>query len=175
MTAQPPCSTPEQQPGASTAGRRAEARRWRALTVCLVAGFMTLLDVSIVNVALPTVRAGLHMSDSGLQWVLSGYALAFGLVLVPSGRLGDARSRRAVFLTGLALFTAASALAGAAQNQEWLVLARLFQGAAGGVLVPQVSGFIQVLFQGPNAAGPSARSAPPSVCPPPSARCWAAC
>ncbi|MFF1789445.1 MFS transporter [Kitasatospora sp. NPDC058243] len=148
MTAQPPCSTPEQRPGASAAGRRAEARRWRALTVCLVAGFMTLLDVSIVNVALPTVRAGLHMSDSGLQWVLSGYALAFGLVLVPSGRLGDARSRRAVFLTGLALFTAASALAGAAQNQEWLVLARLFQGAAGGVLVPQVSGFIQVLFQG---------------------------
>ncbi|MFJ4184495.1 MFS transporter [Kitasatospora sp. NPDC089509] len=135
--------------GASAAsGGRAEARRWRALAVCLVAGFMTLLDVSIVNVALPTVRAGLHMSDSGLQWVLSGYALAFGLVLVPSGRLGDARSRRAVFLTGLALFTAASALAGAAQNQEWLVLARLFQGAAGGVLVPQVSGFIQILFQG---------------------------
>ncbi|KJS52434.1 hypothetical protein VM98_31490, partial [Streptomyces rubellomurinus subsp. indigoferus] len=130
-------------------GGRAGRRRWEALAVCLVAGFMTLLDVSIVNVALPTVRAGLHMSESGLQWVLSGYALAFGLVLVPAGRLGDARSRRAVFLTGLALFTAASALAGAAQNQEWLVLARLFQGAAGGVLVPQVSGFIQTLFQGP--------------------------
>ncbi|MET8626281.1 MFS transporter [Kitasatospora sp. NPDC004669] len=135
-------------PGASAVGGRAEVRRWRALAVCLVAGFMTLLDVSIVNVALPTVRAGLHMSDSGLQWVLSGYALAFGLVLVPAGRLGDARSRRAVFLAGLALFTAASALAGAAQSQEWLVLARLFQGAAGGVLVPQVSGFIQTLFQG---------------------------
>ncbi|MFJ7245028.1 MFS transporter [Kitasatospora sp. NPDC098652] len=152
MTAPPardaerPCPQP---PGASAVGGRAEVRRWRALTVCLVAGFMTLLDVSIVNVALPTVRAGLHMSDSGLQWVLSGYALAFGLVLVPAGRLGDARSRRAVFLTGLALFTAASALAGAAQDQEWLVLARLFQGAAGGVLVPQVSGFIQTLFQGP--------------------------
>ncbi|MFD9685586.1 MFS transporter [Kitasatospora sp. NPDC059088] len=143
--AEPPRPQP---PGASAVGGRAEARRWRALTVCLVAGFMTLLDVSIVNVALPTVRAGLHMSDSGLQWVLSGYALAFGLVLVPAGRLGDARSRRAVFLTGLALFTAASALAGAAQDQEWLVLARLFQGAAGGVLVPQVSGFIQTLFQG---------------------------
>ncbi|MFJ9694003.1 MFS transporter [Kitasatospora sp. NPDC101183] len=143
---------PENPPPGATAvtGRagRAGRRRWEALAVCLVAGFMTLLDVSIVNVALPTVRAGLHMSDSGLQWVLSGYALAFGLVLVPAGRLGDARSRRAVFLTGLALFTAASALAGAAQNQEWLVLARLFQGAAGGVLVPQVSGFIQTLFQG---------------------------
>ncbi|MFJ9775131.1 MFS transporter [Kitasatospora sp. NPDC101157] len=150
MTSQPPSRDAEkpQPPGSTAAGGRAEARRWRALTICLVAGFMTLLDVSIVNVALPTVRAGLHMSDSGLQWVLSGYALAFGLVLVPAGRLGDARSRRAVFLAGLALFTAASALAGAAQNQEWLVLARLFQGAAGGVLVPQVSGFIQTLFQG---------------------------
>ncbi|MFD8784029.1 MFS transporter [Kitasatospora sp. NPDC059599] len=149
MTPDPPRGTAHpDRSGASAPAGRADPRRWRALTVCLVAGFMTLLDVSIVNVALPTVRAGLHMSESGLQWVLSGYALAFGLVLVPSGRLGDARSRRAVFLTGLALFTAASALAGAAQNQEWLVLARLFQGAAGGVLVPQVSGFIQTLFRG---------------------------
>ncbi|MFJ2579320.1 MFS transporter [Kitasatospora aureofaciens] len=148
MTASPPCTANPNSPGASAAGGRAEARRWRALAVCLVAGFMTLLDVSIVNVALPTVRTGLHMSESGLQWVLSGYALAFGLILVPAGRLGDARSRRAVFLTGLALFTLASALAGAAQDQEWLVLARLVQGAAGGVLVPQVSGFIQTLFQG---------------------------
>ncbi|WP_369182203.1 MFS transporter [Streptomyces sp. Y1] len=149
MTGPSPRSAPQPPPGATAVGGRAGRRRWEALAVCLVAGFMTLLDVSIVNVALPTVRAGLHMSESGLQWVLSGYALAFGLVLVPAGRLGDARSRRAVFLTGLALFTAASALAGAAQNQEWLVLARLFQGAAGGVLVPQVSGFIQTLFQGP--------------------------
>ncbi|MDH6707855.1 EmrB/QacA subfamily drug resistance transporter [Kitasatospora sp. MAA19] len=149
MTAQPSRRIPDgPPPSASAVSGRAAARRWRALAVCLVAGFMTLLDVSIVNVALPTVRAGLHMSDSGLQWVLSGYALAFGLVLVPAGRLGDARSRRTVFLTGLALFTLASALAGAARNQDWLVLARLFQGAAGGVLVPQVSGFIQVLFQG---------------------------
>ncbi|MFD7904799.1 MFS transporter [Kitasatospora sp. NPDC059722] len=149
MNPDPPNSTARPPSrGASAVGGRAGARRWRALAVCLVAGFMTLLDVSIVNVALPTVRTGLHMSESGLQWVLSGYALAFGLVLVPAGRLGDARSRRAVFLTGLALFTLASALAGAAQDQTWLVLARLFQGAAGGVLVPQVSGFIQTLFQG---------------------------
>ncbi|MFC9327474.1 MFS transporter [Kitasatospora sp. NPDC057015] len=109
---------------------------------------MTLLDVSIVNVALPSVRAGLDMSESGLQWVLSGYALTFGLALVPSGRLGDARSRRAVFMSGLALFTATSVLAGAAQSEGWLIAARLAQGAAGGILVPQVSGFIQELFQG---------------------------
>ncbi|MEE1788561.1 MFS transporter [Streptomyces sp. SP17BM10] len=148
MTPDPVSGTEQSPLGPDVDEGRARTRRWRALAVCLVAGFMTLLDVSIVNVALPTVRTGLHMSESGLQWVLSGYALAFGLVLVPAGRLGDARSRRAVFLTGLALFTLASALAGAAQGQTWLVLARLFQGAAGGVLVPQVSGFIQTLFQG---------------------------
>ncbi|WP_371477756.1 MFS transporter [Kitasatospora sp. NBC_00315] len=122
--------------------------RWHALAVCLVAGFMTLLDVSIVNVALPSIRSGLDMSESGLQWVLSGYALTFGLALVPAGRLGDARSRRAVFMVGLALFTATSVLAGAARTEEWLVAARLAQGVAGGILVPQVSGFIQQLFQG---------------------------
>ncbi|MEV6206953.1 DHA2 family efflux MFS transporter permease subunit [Kitasatospora sp. NPDC051914] len=141
------------QPGARTARPPGPAepdpQRWRALVVCLIAGFMTLLDVSIVNVALPTVRAGLHMGQSGLQWVVSGYALAFGLALVPAGRIGDARDRRSVFLFGLALFTAASALAGAAQNEAWLIVARLVQGFAGGIVVPQVSGFIQTSFPGP--------------------------
>ncbi|MEE4540559.1 MFS transporter [Streptomyces sp. V4-01] len=123
-------------------------RRWPALAVCLTASFMTLLDVSIVNVALPSIRTGIHASQSGLQWVLSGYALAFGLVLVPSGRLGDVRGRRTVFLVGLVFFTLASAVAGAAQNEVWLVAARLAQGVAGGILVPQVSGFIQQMFRG---------------------------
>ncbi|WP_067465219.1 DHA2 family efflux MFS transporter permease subunit [Actinomadura macra] len=123
-------------------------RRWRALSVCLVAAFMTLLDVSIVNVALPSIRDGLHASDAGLQWILSGYALTFGLILVPAGRFGDARSRRAVFMAGLALFTASSALAGIAPGIGWLIGARLVQGVAGGILNPQVAGFIQQLFQG---------------------------
>ncbi|WP_442785611.1 MFS transporter [Actinacidiphila sp. DG2A-62] len=130
------------------AGRGENRGRWRALAVCLTAGFMTLLDVSIVNVALPSIRTGIGASQSGLQWVLSGYALAFGLALVPAGRLGDVRGRRTMFMAGLALFTLASALAGAAQNEGWLIGARLLQGAAGGVLVPQVSGFIQQMFQG---------------------------
>ncbi|GGV20960.1 MFS transporter [Actinomadura cremea] len=123
-------------------------RRWQALAVCLVAAFMTLLDVSIVNVALPTIREGLDTSEAGLQWIVSGYALTFGLVLVPAGRLGDARSRRAVFMSGLALFTVASALAGAAQSDLWLIVARLVQGVAGGILNPQVAGLIQQLFRG---------------------------
>ncbi len=88
--------------------------RWRALALCLVAGFMTLLDVSIVNVALPSIRTGLGASESAIQWIIAGYALAFGIALVPAGRLGDARSRRAIFGLGLGLFTAASAACGLA-------------------------------------------------------------
>jgi EmrB/QacA subfamily drug resistance transporter len=135
------------QPGPPAADP-ADPRRWRALTVCLVAGFMTLLDVSIVNVALPSLRQGLAASESDLQWVVSGYALAFGLVLVPAGRLGDVRGRRRVFMAGLALFTLASAGCGLAPSAGWLIAARLVQGLAGGVLNPQVSGFIQELFRG---------------------------
>jgi EmrB/QacA subfamily drug resistance transporter len=121
--------------------------RWHAMTVALVAGFMTLLDVSIVNVALPSIRADLGLSSSELQWVLSGYALTFGLLLVPAGRFGDARGRRNVFLAGLVVFTAASAAAGLATGPTWLVVARLVQGAAAGVVNPQVSGLIQQLFE----------------------------
>ncbi|MEU0403375.1 MFS transporter [Streptomyces sp. NPDC006197] len=122
--------------------------RWKALGVCLVAGFMTLLDVSIVNVALPSIRSGLDTPESDLQWVLSGYALAFGLSLIPGGRLGDARGRRSVFIVGLALFTLASASCGAAQTSLWLVISRLVQGVAGGLVSPQISALIQQMFQG---------------------------
>lgn len=124
------------------------SQRWKALAVCLVAGFMTLLDVSIVNVALPSVREGLHTTESELQWVLSGYALSFGLFLVPAGRMGDARGRRLVFMVGLALFTLASAACGAARTSAWLVAARLVQGLSGGLIAPQISALIQQMFSG---------------------------
>ena len=94
------------EPGTEVPGR------WPALAVCLVAGFMTLLDVSAVDVALPSLRAALHATSGDLQWVLSGYALAFGLVLVAAGRVGDAWGRREMFIVGLAAFTLASAAAG---------------------------------------------------------------
>ncbi|MEV6792191.1 MFS transporter [Streptomyces sp. NPDC051320] len=125
-----------------------DPHRWQALAVCLMAGFMTLLDVSIVNVALPSIREGLGAHEAQLQWVLSGYALAFGLLLIPAGRMGDARGRRAVFMTGLALFTLASAACGAAQSSTWLVVARVAQGLAGGLVSPQISALIQQMFSG---------------------------
>ena len=102
-----------------------DAQRWRALAVCLVAAFMTLLDISIVNVALPSIRDGIDAQSSELQWIVSGYALTFGLVLVPAGRLGDVWSRRGMFITGVAVFTASSVLAGLAPTAVVLVVARL--------------------------------------------------
>jgi EmrB/QacA subfamily drug resistance transporter len=138
----------ERDDSRQTGPERAEAdrRRWRAFVVCLVAAFMTLLDVSIVNVALPSIRTSLHATQSQLQWVLSGYALTLGLTLVPAGRYGDARGRRNVFIAGLALFTLSSAAAGLAQSATWLVVARLVQGASAGILNPQAIGLVQYLF-----------------------------
>jgi EmrB/QacA subfamily drug resistance transporter len=120
--------------------------RWRALTVSLVAAFMTLLDVSIVNVALPSIERDLGMSAASVQWVVSGYALAFGLALVPAGRLGDTLGRRRMFLMALSAFVVTSALSGVAPTAGLLIAARLCQGVAGGMLLPQNSGLIQELF-----------------------------
>ncbi|WP_033296401.1 MFS transporter [Amycolatopsis jejuensis] len=125
-----------------------DPRRWRALAVTLTAGFMTLLDVSIVNTALPSIQRDLNTGASTIQWVVSGYALTFGLVLVTGGRLGDALGRRRMFLVALAAFVATSALAGAAPDPATLVAARLAQGCAAGMLTPQNSGLIQDLFHG---------------------------
>ena len=125
-----------------------DPRRWRALTVTLAAGFMTLLDVSIVSVALPSIQEGLATNPAGAQWVVSGYALTFGLALVPAGRLGDAYGRRRMFLIALVAFVACSAACGAAPTIELLIVARLLQGLAAGTLAPQNSGLIQNLFRG---------------------------
>jgi EmrB/QacA subfamily drug resistance transporter len=137
--------------------RRAEAepayepdpRRWRILTVTLVIGFMALLDVTIVNVALPSIRVGLDASAGEVQWIVSGYALTFGLTLVAGGRLGDAYGRRRIMLIGLSGFIVSSAAVGLAPDEWWLVAARLAQGVAAGLLTPQNSGLIQQLFRGP--------------------------
>jgi EmrB/QacA subfamily drug resistance transporter len=144
-----PARTDTPVPPDGPPGGRPDPRRWRAFAVCLVAGFMSLLDVSIVNVALPSIRDGLQATASDLQWIVSGYALAFGLVLVPSGRLGDVRGRRTMFLVGLVTFVVASAACGIATSSFLLIVARLLQGVGGGILNPQVSGFVQELFSGP--------------------------
>ena len=93
-----------------------DPRRWRILSVSLVVGFMSLLDVSIVNVAIPSMQQGLDTSASAIQWVVSGYLLAFGLTLVAGGRLGDAYGRRRMMLIGLTGFIVSSAAVGFAPN-----------------------------------------------------------
>jgi len=126
-----------------------DPRRWRILGVSLVVGFMSLLDVSIVNVAVPSMQQGLHTSAGTVQWVVSGYALTFGLTLVAGGRLGDAYGRRRMMTIGLCAFTVSSAAVGLAPSALLVVVARLLQGASAGLLTPQNSGLIQQLFRGP--------------------------
>jgi EmrB/QacA subfamily drug resistance transporter len=125
-----------------------DPRRWRILGVTLTVGFMVLLDVTIVNVAIPSMRTGLETSAGTIQWVVSGYALALGLMLVSGGRLGDAHGRRRMMVIGLTGFVLASAAAGLAPHVAVLIGARLVQGLAAGLLTPQSSGLIQTMFSG---------------------------
>lgn len=125
-----------------------DSQRWRVLAVLLVAIFMSLVGVSIVNVALPSIQSGLDASESTLQWVLSGYALTFGVVLVAAGRAGDLMGRGGVFIIGAAVFTLASVAAGLAPDARSLNAARFVQGVGSGLLNPQGVGMIQQYFRG---------------------------
>jgi len=121
-------------------------RAWFALIVVLAGAFMGLLDTTIVNVALPTIRESLDASEATLSWIISGYALAFGLMLIPAGRIGDRFGHKWVFFVGLAIFTGASLWAGLATDSAHLVIARVVQGLGGGIFFPAVTAFIQLLF-----------------------------
>lgn len=134
---------------ASTPGVEVPRRAWLALIVLLLGMFMALLDTTIVNVALPTIETSLDASEATLSWIISGYALAFGLALIPAGKIGDRVGHKWVFFAGLALFTVASFACGLAQDDLQLVIARIVQGLAGGIFVPAVTAFIQLLFPGP--------------------------
>lgn len=119
------------------------------LTVTLIPMFMTLLSVSIVNVILPSIKTTLGADDSQLQWVVSGYALAFGVLLVAAGRAGDVYGRGRLFVAGLAVFGLGSLLAGLAPNTTVLNIARALTGLGSGALGPQIIGLIQQFFSGP--------------------------
>jgi EmrB/QacA subfamily drug resistance transporter len=110
---------------------------------------MALLDTTIVNVALPSIRTGLHASSASLEWIVSGYALPYGLVLVPAGRLGDRIGHKRQFIAGLALFTLASVACGISRTQGEIIAARVVQGLGAGVFYPAISATIQLAFTGP--------------------------
>jgi EmrB/QacA subfamily drug resistance transporter len=122
--------------------------KWQSFWVCAGVACLTILDLSKVNVGLPSIEESLGGGATELQLIVAGYALAFGLALVPSGRLGDLRSRRNLFLIGLTSFMLASLLCAVAPTIEILVLGRILQGVAAGIQMPQVLGLIQQLFQG---------------------------
>lgn len=109
---------------------------------------MAMMAVSSINVCLPTIETGLGATDSQLQWLLSGYALTFGITLVPFGRLGDVLGRSSLWIFGLTIFTLASAACGFAQDSKFLVIARICQGIGSGLFNPQTTGMIQQYFSG---------------------------
>jgi EmrB/QacA subfamily drug resistance transporter len=118
---------------ATPAERRTDRRRWVALAVLCLGQLMMVLDATIVNVALPSIQRDLHFSQGNLTWVINGYLITFGGVLLLAGRFGDLIGRKKVFLGGLGLFTAASVLCGVASSQGMLIAARLVQGVGGGI------------------------------------------
>ena len=121
----------------------------RIVLIGLVPLFMSLLSVSIINVVLPAIETDLQASSSALQWVLTGYALSFGVVLVAAGRAGDVFGRGQLFMIGVGLFGLASLVAGIAPGALTLNIARVFMGLGSGLLNPQVVGLLQQYFQGP--------------------------
>ncbi|WP_295651158.1 MFS transporter [uncultured Dietzia sp.] len=141
-----PPSTPADRRPTSPAGQPAVSSA-RILVTLMVPLFMALIALSVINVALPVIGDSLQADSSGLQWVVSGYALSFGLLLVPSGRLGDATGRKRIFLAGIAVFIVGAVIAGFAQSIEMLNAARLVQGVGSGMLNPQTFGLIQKYFR----------------------------
>jgi EmrB/QacA subfamily drug resistance transporter len=123
-----------------------DPRRWLTLAILLLAAFMNLLDVSIVNIAIPSIQASLHASYADVQWALAAYTLAYAVVLITGGRLGDAYGRKRLFLIGVTGFALLSALCGAAQSPGMLIACRAVQGAMGAIMIPQVLSVIQVTF-----------------------------
>jgi EmrB/QacA subfamily drug resistance transporter len=122
--------------------------RWKLLAVVLLGSFMAVLDTTIVNVALPSIGQGIGANSAALEWVVSGYAVAFGLALVPAGRLGDRFGFKQMFLTGLVIFTLASAACGLAQSPVELIAGRVVQGLGAGIYFPAISAVIQRVFSG---------------------------
>src|SRR4051794_25359806 len=157
-------------------------RRWLALALLAAAQFVVVLDASIVNVALPSIGADLHLSEQNLPWVVNAYVLVFGGFLLLGGRMADLLGRRLIFMSGLVLFGVASLVGGLATSEATLIAARAVQGLGGALLSPAALSIITTTFRegkerntalgvwgavaggGGGAGGLPARAAPP---PPP--------
>jgi EmrB/QacA subfamily drug resistance transporter len=123
-------------------------RKWRVLGVVCVAVFMLLLDITVVNVALPNIQKELHTSFTDLQWVVDAYALTLAAMMLNAGSLGDLLGRKRVFLAGIALFTLSSAFCGAATTPLWLIVARAVQGIGGAAMFAVSLAIVSQEFHG---------------------------
>lgn len=134
---------------------RETSNRFRkvAVLVLIFATFMELLDTTIINVALPAIDADLQATSSQLEWMVSGYVLAFAVLVITGGRLGDIYGRKTIFIIGLVGFTVASAACAYATSADVLVVSRLIQGVFGALMIPQALSIIQVLFTPKERAG----------------------
>jgi EmrB/QacA subfamily drug resistance transporter len=131
---------------ATSDAQEQDRRRWWILSVLVVAQFMVVLDVAIVNVALPTIKNDLHFSEDGLQWVITSYAILFGGVLLLGGRMADLLGRRRVFMAGLAVFTIFSLLDGLAWSSASLIAFRGLQGLGAALLAPAALSILTTTF-----------------------------
>jgi EmrB/QacA subfamily drug resistance transporter len=141
-----PAPTPSPSPASAPSDAVAARAKTLTLVLCCLAQFMVILDVSIVNVALPSIRGDLHFSATGLQWVVNAYTLAFGGFLLLGGRAADLLGRREVFAGGLLLFGFASLLGGIAQTDTQLIAARAAQGLGGAVVAPATLSILATTF-----------------------------
>src|SRR5262249_32382865 len=132
-----------------TSTQNADRSRWIALYVLCVGMLMIVLDVTVVNVALPSIKNDLGFSQSSLAWVVNAYLISFGGLLLLAGRFGDILGRKRVFLAGLALFVASSVLCGLAARQALLVTARFLQGIGGAMTSAVILGMIVTMFPEP--------------------------
>src|SRR5437870_10942085 len=129
------------------AGSQLDPRRWIALAMIVAAQFMVVLDIAIVNVALPSIRTDLHFSQESLQWVITAYSIFFGGVLLLGGRLADLLGRRRLFMAGLALFTVSSLLDGLAWSEGSLIAFRSLQGLGAALLSPAALSILTTTFR----------------------------
>jgi EmrB/QacA subfamily drug resistance transporter len=123
------------------------AHRWRAFALLAVAYFMTIIDLTIVNVSLPTIRRDLHFSETSLQWVVTAYALTFGGLLLLGGRAADLLGRRRILMLGVALFTAASLACGLSTGDAFLIGSRAVQGVGAAIMLPAALSIVMNMFE----------------------------
>src|SRR2546422_11299788 len=126
---------------------KAQVHRWRAFAVLAVSFFMTIVDLTIVNVALPTIGRELHFSESNLQWVVTAYGLTFGGFLLLGGRAADLLGRRRILMLGLAIFTAASLACALATTDSFLIAMRGIQGLGAAIVLPAALSIVMNMFE----------------------------